>query len=270
MGLIEKMESVDRRVIWWILVAVIAYAYIRPMGLPIMVSESTLLSYNALDELKAGDKVILTIIGPGILDEQGPTYTMVIRWLLEKGVKIVFVATFGPEQAPIIEFYAKETNMRRDYVYGSDFVNLGFIPGWETMVAGLGSDFQDIAKVDAYGTPTSELELTKDINDASSFAAWVGVTGLFPIRHWNAPYGTTLITMCSAADAPGFTTYAEAGQLTGLIVGKTGGAEMEFLLGKPGKNIRDMDAVTLGLGLTIFFVVLGNISLVVKKLQGGT
>jgi len=263
------MENVDRRVIWWILVIVIAFAYINPLGLPIMVSETTKDSYDALDELKAGDKVIVTIIGPGILDEQGPTYTLVIKWLLEKGVKIVFLSTFGPEEAPIIEYYASETKMRTDFVYGSDFVNLGFIPGWETMIAGLATSFQDIAKVDAHGTPITELELTKDIHDASDFAAWIGITGLFPIRHWNAPFGTTLITMCSAADAPMFTTYCEAGQLTGLIVGKTGGAEMEFLLGKPGKNIRDMDAVTLGLALTIVFVVLGNASLVMSKLRGG-
>ncbi len=41
MGFVERLEKLDRRIIYWFLFAIIALLYIRPLGLPLIPSQQT-------------------------------------------------------------------------------------------------------------------------------------------------------------------------------------------------------------------------------------
>jgi hypothetical protein len=260
-----KLGDLDRRVIFWLLVIVLAIPFIRPLGLPIVTGEQAQKAVDTLKALQPGDVVMFSIPDPGVAGEQGPSYTLAIRWLAERGVKMVFVGIFSPETGPMIEWAIENSQIEEVAEYGKDYVNLGFVPGFELAVANLATSFDETINTDAYGNRREDLELIAGIEDANDFDMWMGVTNIMTIRHWQAPYGTTLVALCSAADAPGFAPYYDAGQFTGLIIGKSGGAEFEYLLDRPGQNIRDLDAISMAQLLTVFFVIVGNIAQLVSR-----
>jgi len=265
MGFVERLERLDRRVIFWALFLLVALVYLRPLGLPLIPGRQTISAFSALNDIKSGQIVMYSVPDPGALGEQGPVFTLTARYLMDRGVKLIFVGIFSPETGPITDYVIDQSGIRRSFVYGKDYVNLGFVPGYEMAVAGMAQNFQDVVKTDAYGASITAMELTRNIKDANNFAAYIGVANILQIRHWYTPFKTPLISICSAADAPGFAPFFDAGQFAGLIIGKTGGAELEFLTGRPGLNIRDMDAVTIGQGLFVLFVIIGNLTIIGRK-----
>jgi hypothetical protein len=262
------LDKMDRRVLYWVLMIAVAIPYIRPLGLPLEASELTVHAYESMQEIQPGDVVLLPIHDPGLLEECGPTYELGIDWLMERGVKIVFVAIFAPELAPMIEYHIKKGKLEERYTYGVDFVNLGFIPGWETAVAGLATSFQDIAKYDTYGNAITDLELTKNLQTAEDFAATIGYVGIDQVKHWYSQYNIPVIPWTYASAAAEMVPYYEAGQYAGIIGGKTGGAEFEYLLGRPGANIRAIDSLTVAEVMVVILIIIGNITLLTQKMGG--
>jgi hypothetical protein len=259
-----NLGDLDRRVVFWLLVIVLAIPFIRPLGLPIVTGDQSEKAVETLKSLQPGDRIMFSIPDPGVVGEQGPSYTLAVRWLAERGVKMVFVGIFSPETGPMIDWTITESKIAEVAEYGKDYVNLGFVPGFELAVANLATSFDEQINTDAYGNSRESLELIKDVQGAEDFEMWVGVIREMTIRHWQAPFGTPLIGICSAADAPGFAPYYDAGQITGLIIGKSGGAEFEYLLERPGQNIRDLDAISMAQLLTLLFVIVGYISQLVS------
>jgi hypothetical protein len=49
MSLIDRLENIDPRVIYWLLVIVIAIPYINPIGLPVPISEKVREAYQVID-----------------------------------------------------------------------------------------------------------------------------------------------------------------------------------------------------------------------------
>ena len=274
MSFFDKLEKVDPRIIYMLLFLVVSLPLVRPLGLPISLSPMTTAFYDTVEKVKPGDVVVFSVdYSPASQPEQYPQTKAVIAHLSAKGAKIVGVG-FWADGAPFIDRALKDVfGKSNDHPkYGTDFVNLGWVPVGEIGMAALGKDVQGTCTKDYYGTSTKDIPLMKDIKTAKDFKMLVTLSSGTPgvpewLRQIQAAYGVPLITGVTAVSAPGIRAYFPA-QVLGILEGLAGAAEYEVLLvryGYVGTLAPPMDSQSTTHMLVIVFIVLGNIGFVLKK-----
>jgi hypothetical protein len=274
MSFFEKLEKMDPRVVYVLVFLVITFPLVRPLGLPISMSPMTTAFYDTVEKIKPGDVTVFSIdYSAASQPEQYPQTKAVIAHLSAKGAKMVGVC-FWADGAPFIDRAFKDVfGQSRDHPkYGTDFVNLGWIPNGEIGMAALGKDVQATCSKDYYGTPTAQIPMMKDIKTGKDFKLLITLASGTPgvpewLRQIQAPFGVPLITGVTAVSAPGTRPYFPA-QVSGILEGLAGAAEYEVLLikyGYKGTLAPPMDAQSLSHILVIAFIVLGNIGFTLRK-----
>jgi len=274
MSLLEKLEKTDQRVIYILLFLLVAFPLVRPLGLPIAMSPMTTAFFEGVDQVKPGSVVVVSFdYSPASYPEQYPQSKAVFAHMVAKGAKIVAVA-FWDAAAPFIDSAFKDVigASKEHPKYGTDFVNLGYIPGSEPAMASFGKDVHATAPKDYYGNPLDTLPMMKDIKSAKDFAMVIALSSGTPgylelLRQIQAPYGVPLCAGVTAVVGPGIRPYFPA-QVFGVIEGLAGAAEYEVLLaryGYRGTLAAPMDAQSLTHLLVVVFIVLGNIGFVLRK-----
>jgi len=274
MSFFDKLEKVDPRAIYILLFVIVTVPLIRPLGLPLSMSPMTTSFHETIEKLKPGDVVVVSYdYSPASSPEQYPQSKAVIFHLLAKGAKIVAVA-FWADGTPFIDRTFKDLlGKSSDHPkYGTDFVNLGWVPNGEIGMAAFGKDIHATSPKDYYGNPTAGLSMMKDIKSGRDVEMLISLASGTPgvpewLRQMQAPYGATMLTGVTAVSAPGIRPYFPT-QVAGVIEGLAGAAEYEVLLaryGYKGTLAPPMDAQSLTHMLVIVFVVLGNIGFIIKK-----
>jgi len=278
MSFFENLEKADPRAIYLLLFLVVCIPLLRPIGLPISMSPMTIAYYDVVEKVKTGDAVVVSMdYSPASMPEQYPATKATLAHLAAKGAKIVGLG-FWADGVPFMDRALKEVfGASKDHPkYGTDFVNLGWVPNGEVGMAALGKDVQATCSKDYYGTPVGALSMMKDIKSGKDFKLLITIASGTPgtgewLRQWQAQYGVTTICALTAVSAPANRPYFPA-QLAGIIEGLAGAAEYEVLLtryGYKGTLAPPMDAQSLTHLLVIVFIVLGNIGFALKKYGKG-
>ncbi len=237
----------DKFIIVWILVIIMFVSYLVPLGIPLTIREPTQKTYNFFNTLTDTKPVLLALdYTAGGQAEIKPGMLAVVKHLISRNIKFVIVGVGTDEATALMQTLLNESGVREKYVYGKDYVAIGYIPGGEITVATLNKDFQSIVKTDASGTQISTLELTKDIVDWHSFSACMpfdsaGVTNYW-IRNWGN-LGIPFFAEFTMSGEPSFVPYYTSGSIKGYLSGLRGGAEYELLTGYKGSGIKSMDLI---------------------------
>jgi len=274
MSFFDKLEKVDPRLMYVLLFIVVALPLVRPFGLPISMSPMTVAFYDTVEKIKPGDVAVVSIdYSPASQPEQYPQTKAVIAHLSAKGAKIVCLG-FWADGAPFIDRAFKDVfGKSKDHPkYGTDFVNLGWVPNGEVGMASIGKDIQTTCPKDYYGSPTAAIPMMKDIKGGRDFKLVVSLASGTPgvpewLRQIQAQYGVTFLTGVTAVSAPATRQYFPA-QVAGVLEGLAGAAEYEVLLikyGYIGTLAPPMDSQSLSHLLVIIFIVLGNVGFVLRK-----
>lgn len=235
------------RIIFLVFGICVFFPLIHPVGLPIEVSSMTREFFDYIDDLPAGSLVMF--LGEYDLGAAGNHMWFIDMWNHFARNKIKCVAMHvGTMVATAEKDLLDKMDLwnRPGYVYGEDWVFLGYIPGGETAVAALHEDFQSIALVDYEGTPASELPLLQGIQDYRDFDLAIASSWDYTIfaRQWPTTPETPTICMVDtyvwASALPFYPDTFEA-----MMNGIKGAAEYEILLGIPGRAIASSDALTL-------------------------
>ena len=263
-SLFSKLVDLDRRILYWFLIVFIIVPFLKPLGLPLGISEMTRKAYNTIDSLPEGSVVMVGPIPPSYSTTLTGGGIAIMKHLLRKNIKIIFWgtdATAGPQHEWAWGFLEKDL---ADKTYGVDYVNLGYVSGAEAAYTALANDFQSAVKKDYYGNDIQDMSLTKDIRGAVDIALVTdstgGATPLYYTRHWYEVYGTPYVSNCISLMYPMYVPYVASGQIAGMLNGLRGGAEYEYLINTPGSSIASMDAMSTSNLLIIFFVLIGNIA----------
>ncbi|MCK4813561.1 MAG: hypothetical protein KAT14_06450, partial [Candidatus Marinimicrobia bacterium] len=81
-NILEKLDSLDRRIIFLIIALVVLIPLLVPMGLPIETTQLTEDAFNTIDNLPQDAKVLLSFeYGPSTKPEIHPMATSVLRHL---------------------------------------------------------------------------------------------------------------------------------------------------------------------------------------------
>lgn len=257
-----KLQNVDRRIIYTVLFIVLAVPLLKPIGLPINITNETKVAFDTIQAIPSGKAVLFTsTIGPSNAAEIHPQGIAVMSHLISKKVKVVF----APTGAEAIQYQYIYAQMCKDagYKEGEDYIILPFMAGEETVYAAIGKDIKSLYA----SQPKSPL--WDSIKDVTDFALIIDSSGgpsqRYALAHIGGPRKVKIVPLVVGVILTTIQPYFNAGQLSGIVAALSGAAEYETLVKAPGKGLSGMDAQSLGHVWIIFLVVVGNIAYYMTK-----
>jgi len=287
----ERLNTLDRR---WIFLAMgLAVAIPVLFGLQFPESSSALSEqcFQMIEDLNEGDRVLVALdFDPPSKGELEPMATAFVRHCCEKKLKI-YLMTLWPA-GPVITDDVIDKVIVRDYpamVYGEDYVNLGYKPGYEGVIKVIISNLKTLYSTDARGTNIDQIPMCRDISDIKSMKLIVNVSAGYPgAKEW-IQYATTPVKQLENRIAAGCTGVQAAllypyipEQLPGLLGAIKGAAEYEALVNdkydtqagrktppKYQEALRRMGPQSIAHLLMIALIILGNIAYFLQRSRKG-
>jgi hypothetical protein len=192
-----------------------------------------------------------------------PQWIVLLKMLFLKDVKMIMWSfdSTGPS------FYdaciAQMDGYLEDKVYGEDYVMFDYITGGEAGVAALAVDVWGTLGSDRFGTMVEDLPIMQGVTTAADFdmlfceEAGIG-TKMHYLRHWATPYGTPYMIGTGATPTIYVAYYGR--EVIGFITGSMGAAELEILIGDPGKGATITDVENMVHVMLVAFMIIGNVA----------
>lgn len=257
----------DERLIYLLILALIAFVTLNPLGLPVAISDMTIEAYDYIESLPSGSYVVTDFAVTSAV--RAPMAITLMNHLVTKDLKIVMLGTHAIGPAVMTaELVIPEVNWRDDK-YGEDWIYLGYIPGYEAALNVFARDPKHAYETDYWGDPIQDQPIIKDMPPMEEMTGVVLTPGapVLYVRQWAEPYGIKLV-VCATGGLAETTPFIEAGYLEGLIAGLTGAAEYEKLSGIPAKATSRGDGLSI-LHLTLVTaVIISNAVYYAKWLRG--
>lgn len=254
----------DRRMIYLMIFILVLAPLLQPFLLPIQVSADTQLYYNNLNNLKPGDKVLVVFDTEfsGYMELQSGIIAS-LRVIFQHDVDICIVESH-PEATGIPQLVydqLKGVMTEHNYVYGVNYIDLGYVFPNEAAVASFAQDFHSIVRQDRNGNSIQGtfLDDVKDWQDWTLITEYTtGIQSESIVRHFGlrgTPIVVNVIGVMIASSAP----YISSGIYKAMLQSMRGGAELEYLTASPGPGLTAMNSFTLGHYMLMVFILIGNI-----------
>ncbi|MDH7568120.1 MAG: hypothetical protein QHJ73_00865 [Armatimonadota bacterium] len=259
------------RVIYAVLVALMALFLIREMNLPFVVGPQATALYDAIEKVP-DDKLVVVHLAwaAGTIGESAPQTEALLQHLFmaRKRVALFGIDPVGPGLGQQI---AERQAKRLGREYGRDWVNWGYRPGQLAMFLGLGRDIPGTLKKDMFGADLSTMPVMAGVKTAHDLGMVIDVASSSTVEIWiqyfHGVYGTPIGYAPTAVMVPEAYPYLQAGQLVGMLAGIKGAAEYAQLLRqrRPDAELtwgypptRAMNAISIAHALIVVLIVYGN------------
>ncbi len=277
MSLFKRFQDLDRRWIYLLCWIFVMYPLISPLGLPIPINQQARSWNAAVDAIAPGSTVIFApMYDPSGIPELFPMTVATFRQLMTKDIKVIVVTFWAAGPMVFNQVLSQVNPASYNKVYGTDWINLGYIPGTETAMASFGKDLAGTASQDVVqNKPTASFPIMQNVKSATDITLVISIETGTPgatewLRQWNTPYKTPIIVGCIGVSAPGMMPFVQSGQISALLPGLTSSAEYEQILKQPGLATAGVDAVSMSHLLVVLLVVIGNVAfLAYRGSKGG-
>ncbi len=268
-AIVEKLGSIDRRIIYMVICLAVIVPFFIPMSMPIYVSPPVQSVYDHIESLPEGAVVLIGFnFSPSTMPELYPMCLAVLRHCYSRRLRVVGVTMYSSAaligdgaMSSVAQEYGYEE--RKDYTY------LGYKPGARQVILGIGEDISGPFPQDYMGMPIEEIPMMKDIKNYDGIDLVMDFgSGNSPewwVDYAGARYHQTIAVGCTGVMASELYPFLDTQQLTGLIVGLKGAAEYEKLIGKPEKASLGMKAQSIAHIAIILLVVLGNVAYILGR-----
>ncbi len=250
--MLEFLKNLDRRWIFLLMalsvIIPIIVIGITGQELPEYPTPLARAVFDQIEKLEPGDRVLLAFdYDPASQGELQPMATSFVRHCAEKQLKLYFLALWpvGPQMIDetITNVIINEYNTRPDvvgtekeYVYGEDYVNLGFKSGNEGVIKVIVSNLRELYTTDATGTSVDKIPMMQSIQNVRQMHLQINVSAGYPgTKEW-VQYAATafpddivIVAGCTGVQAPLLYPYIPQ-QLKGLLGAIKGAAEYEQLV----------------------------------------
>ncbi len=263
MSIVERFETIDRRIIFFLIFLAVIVPLLFPIGLKIEVSEPVRMFYNTIEELEAGSFVLISAeYDPSTMPEVYPMNEALVKHCFAKDLKIVSIGLW-PQGVSLNQTAMEQAAGQYGKEYGADFINLGYKAGGIVVISAMGEDIPTTFPQDYALRPIEQYGIMEGIENFDNIDLIVSLSAGDPgVREWvmiaQGRYRKDVIGGVTAVSAPAFYPFLDAGQLKGLIGGMKGAAEYETLLGQIGTASAGMDAQSVAHGMIIFFIIFAN------------
>jgi len=200
--------------------------------------------------------------GPASMPELQPMAAAICRHAFRRDLRVVCVA-LAPQGFLLADRMLAEVGPAEGARYGTDYVNLGFKPGYTAVVLNMGQSIPGVYSQDVRGTPVSRLPLMREVRNyddiglivdfasSNSPAVWVA----FAHERFHAPVAAGITAVMATEYYP----FYQSKQLEGLLNGLKGAAEYEYLIEAPDRGAMGMASQSIAHVVIIIFVILGNV-----------
>jgi len=271
-GIGKTLMNLPTWLYFGLIILAMGYITLYPLGFPIPISDQTRNVYALVEELQPGDIMFVDMgYESGTIAFMEPGMVAIFRHAMTNGAKIVIVST-GVESPMLVgRLMDKVKPESFGYVYGTDWVHLGYIAGGEPSYASMLGDLNGLVTEDYQGTPTSQLPLMAELGAPT--ADKIDLVGIWTaggdvvegwIRQAAVKYDLTFFTEVNEMMVPTILPYYPI-NVDGIINGGIGAAEYENLSGFAGEAIKLSDMMTMGGLVVLVFLILGNIGYLMTK-----
>jgi hypothetical protein len=270
--LLQRLEYVDRRILFLILAAAIVLPLVFPIPLPIFVTPMVRDLYDEIDRLPENSIVLVSVdYDPTGKPELEPFHVALTEHLMRKNARMVIISLWSAAP-PLTESVLKQVGVEEKYgkKRGVDFVHLGFKEGRQIVMTSMGNSIRATFPTDRDGTPVDQIPLMREVNDYSDVAMLLNISAGSPgikeyVQVVQSRYNVKLGGACTAVSGPDYVPYYKSGQLFGLAAGMKGVAEYETLVEQPGSATAGMTAQSTTHLLLIFFILFGNVMYFLRR-----
>lgn len=259
------MAEIDRRWIFLAMGLAVVIPFVLnwrlPSGSP---NPRTQATFEMVEKAKPGDVLVIAFdYGPSVMPELHPMALALTRHGLGNDLRVVAM-TMGVQGSlmadDILAQVAEEMPEKQD---GVDYVNLGYKPGGEIVVLGMGDDITNIYPKDSQGRRSSDLKVLEGVRNFDDIYLVVDLASSSTPDTWimyaHERFGQELAAGVTAVMATDYYPYLDTGQLVGMLNGLKGAAEYEQLIGHADAAVLGMTAQSVAQLAMILFVIVGNI-----------
>lgn len=286
MNILIKLQQIDRRAIYGLLILVLALPLVfPPAGHPKLVTPEVHKAFEVIDSIPKDKMVILSCAwGPSTEAENGPQTAAMMRHMFQKGIRFGIVS-WDPANSQITYSMGKQLESELHKTYGVDWVHFGFKILNEAALRGIGTNLPVTMKndrlgktlLDSKGMPT--MAVMRGIKDYRNIGAVVEITASATLE-WTMTYTTQpnrlkLLYCPTAVMSVEAYSFLDSGQVKGMLNSAVGAAQYETLIGQSDITTQ-ASTTTWALSTAHIFIIvlilLGNLGYLASKRaarQGG-
>lgn len=271
----DRLQSIDRRIIYAILLAVIIGPLFVTIKVPSYPSQQSQDFFDTVERVAKESPHKLVIIdgqwSPSTRGENQWQTQAIVTHLMARHLHFAML-TADTQNSTVTQTQVVEPLAKRfSYIYGRDYVNWGYrpIPSYPSTLKGLVTDVPGTIKKDYKGAPITQFEVMKGIKTRDDIAAVIEVTPSATAEQWlglfeqnNSP---PFLFAPTAVMAPTYYPYLDSKQMSGMLTGIKGAGDYEGLLinakllDRPSFGTGAAGALSFVYALIILLIILGNI-----------
>jgi hypothetical protein len=268
----ERISSVDNRILYLLLALAVVLPLILKPKTKVRISEPVRNAFETVDKLAPGSVVMISIdFDPSSAPEVQPMLIALLRHSFKKDLRVVVIGQLALG-LPLAEIALNQVAPEMNKVYGKDYVNLGYRPGYTAMMVGIGRELRDYFATDYRGTPIDSFPFMRSVHTYRDIALLAslahGAVADVWIQYVGGRFNESIIIGCTGVNAPNMYAYLRAGQIKGILGGLLGAAGYEQLIDKRGSASLGMPAQSWGHGLIIALLIIGNVGFILSRRKG--
>lgn len=271
MGFLERLQHIDRRIMYVLLALVIAAPMLWNLDLPILPSPAAVGVYDTVENMPDNKIAIVSANwAAGTQAENRPQTEAIIRHLFMRNKRFA-VMSFDPQGSKFADDIATSIAEELGKEYGTDWVHWGFRPYQQMVltVQGIGRNIPKAIGTDKNGTPLAEIPMMQGVESVKDVGLIAEITPSATLGLWIAfiygPYRTPIVYAPTSVSGPEGFNWLDSGQIKGMLVGMKGAAEYEQLIGSKGFATRGASALSSSHLLIIALIVLGNVGYIISR-----
>ncbi len=281
--MIDVLSNLDRRWVFAAMFVAVGWPILSGVRFKEEPSEGVRRVFRAIEDLPEGSTVLMALdYDPSSQGELQPMASAFTRHAAERGHKIYFM-TLWPAGSPMIERSLRIVEQEYpDYVYGEDYVNLGYAPGLEGAIKAVVDDLRGQFATDARGNSLDSMPLTEGLRNIQNMDLLVNVSAGDPgakqwVQYAATPHDIAMVTGTTGVQAPSLYPYIPE-QLDGVLGAIKAAAEYEQVLSvaypkfaesvKAQEGLRRMGPQLVAHLLMIGLIVVGNVIYFVERSRG--
>ena len=249
----SRLDAIDRRWIFLMMALAVAgpiiWVGITGKTFPETPTPAVQGAFDAIERLPEGSRVLVSFdFDPASAGELQPMATAIIHHCAMRKLRICGMTLWAPGGPLIGATFTDVIGNDPTYVYGVNFVDLGYQSGNEGVMKQVGTDFPRAFPSDARSTPFAQVPMLKDIHKLTDFDLLVSVSAGYPgskewIQYGVSPTMTggkplTFVAGATGVQTPQLIPYYP-GQMAGVLGAIKGAAEYESLV---NTKLRSMDS----------------------------
>lgn len=264
----EKLQSIDRRILYGALLVVIALPLLIPaFVIPPVPDQQTKDAYAVVEHFgtQPGPKMAM-IDGwwsASSRGEQQYQTEAIIEHLMRLDIPFAIISG-DPQNTTLTEDIAQQTALKYHRHYGVDWIDWGYQVAYTQVLKAMVGDIPGTLKEDGVEhRPLTSFPIMKNVHSFADVGLIFEITPSSSLdtllSFVESKFHMPIIYAPTAVMAPEAFPFLDSHQIAGLILGVKGASDYEQLLNVKGDAVKIGTSMSMVYLLIIFLIILGNV-----------